>query len=80
MLEGINEDKLPCEVFRELISVDSTLGNAQLSELFHEEFLEVDSLALQLIWHWRGPGKTEGISDESLNAELLAMLKRAGYL
>ncbi|MFJ7793460.1 hypothetical protein [Pseudomonas sp. NPDC096950] len=80
MLEGINEDKLPCEVFRELISVDSTLGNVRLSELFHEEFIEVDSLALQLIWHWRGPGKTEGISDESLNAELLAMLKKAGYL
>ncbi|WP_213939311.1 hypothetical protein [Pseudomonas sp. dw_612] len=80
MLEGINDGKLPCEVFRELINVDATLGNARLSELFHEEFIEVDSLALQLIWHWRGPGKIEGISDESLNAELLAMLKKAGYL
>lgn len=39
------------------------------------QFVELDSLALRLIWHWRGAGKTEGISDESLNAELLAMLK-----
>ncbi|RON41489.1 hypothetical protein [Pseudomonas brassicacearum] len=80
MLEGINEGKLPCQVFRELIEADPTIGNIRLGDVFHEEFIMVDSLAMQLIWHWRGPGKAEGISDESLNAELLGMLKSAGYL
>ncbi|MDU9042722.1 hypothetical protein [Pseudomonas corrugata] len=80
MLEGISEGELPCEVFRKLIKLDPTIGNIRLSEIFHEEFIEVDSLALQLIWRWRGPGKAEGISDESLNSELLFMLKNAGYL
>ncbi|WP_152622968.1 hypothetical protein [Pseudomonas fluorescens] len=80
MLEGITEGELPCQVFRRLIKVDPTIGNILLSEIFHEEFIEVDSLALQLIWRWRGAGKTEGISDDSLNSKLLFMLKNAGYL
>lgn len=80
MLESILEGELPCQVFRSLIEADPTVGNIRLSEIFHEEFIEADSLAMQLIWRWRGPGKVEGISDESLNAELLVMLKSAGYL
>ncbi|NWE80407.1 hypothetical protein, partial [Pseudomonas yamanorum] len=80
MLEGISEGKMPCQVFRDLIKINPAIGNIRLSEVFHEEFIDVDSLALQLIWHWRGPGKAEGISDESLNAKLLVVLKDAGYL
>jgi hypothetical protein len=80
MLEGILDGELPCQIFRALIEADPTVGNIRLSEIFHEEFIGVDSLAMQLVWHWSGPGKTGGISDESLNAELLAMLKSAGYL
>lgn len=80
MLESILEGESPCQAFRSLIDADSTIGNIRLGEIFSEEFMEVDSLAVQLIWHWKGPGKTQGISDESLNAELLAMLQAAGYL
>ncbi|AMP04191.1 hypothetical protein CPter91_1818 [Collimonas pratensis] len=44
-----------------------------------DEFVELDSLAQQLVWHWKGPGKNHELSDESLDAELLTMLKEAGY-
>ncbi len=54
MLEDIIDGELPCDVFRRLIESDPTIGNILLSEIFHEEFIHVDSLALQLIWHWRG--------------------------
>jgi hypothetical protein len=80
MLEGILRGELPCQVFRDLIEVDPKLTNIRLSEIFHEKFIDVDSLAMQLIWHWRGAGKSEGVIDESLNTELLVMLKSAGYL
>ncbi|WP_122434359.1 hypothetical protein [Pseudomonas viridiflava] len=80
MLEGISEGKKPSHVFRDVIKADPTIGNMRLSEFFHEEFIDVDSLAMQIIWNWRGPGRTSGLSDESLDEKLLDLLRDAGYL
>ncbi|WP_122414346.1 hypothetical protein [Pseudomonas viridiflava] len=80
MLKGISEGKKPSHVFRDVINADPTVGNMRLSEFFHEEFIEVDSLAMQVIWSWCGPGKTSGLSDESLDEKLLDLLSDAGYL
>ena len=80
MLEKILNGISPSEVFRKLIETDPSIGNIRLGEILSDEFVELSSLAQQLVWHWKGPGKTQGLSDESLDAELLRMLKEAGYL
>ena len=80
MLEEICKGRLPSEVFRQLIGVDPTLTNIRLSKILRTEFVDIDSLAGQIIWNWKGPGKMQGMSDESLDAELSRMLKEAGYL
>jgi hypothetical protein len=80
VLEKILSGEPPSVVFRKLIEADSSIGNIRLGEILSDEFIELDSLAQQLVWHWKGPGKKQGMSDESLDAELLRMLKEAGYL
>ncbi len=80
MFEKISTGELPSVIFRRLMEVDPSIGNIQLGEMLADEFLELDSQAEQLVWHWKGPGKSQGLSDESLNAELTRMLKVAGYL
>jgi hypothetical protein len=80
MFEKILDGELPSLIFRKLIEVDPTIGNIRLGEMLSDEFVKLDSQAEQLIWHWKGPGKTQGLSDESLDAELLRMLREAGYL
>jgi hypothetical protein len=80
MLEEIRKGQSPSFVFRKLIEADSSIGNIRLGEILSDEFVELSSLAQQLVWHWKGPGKTQGMSDESLDAELSRLLKEAGYL
>lgn len=80
MLDEINSGKLPSQIFRNLITVNPLLGNIQIGEIFCDEFLNVSSLAQQIIWHWKGPGKVQGLNDEGLDAELIRLLKEAGYL
>ena len=79
MLEAILDGELPTTVFKRLIKADPSIGNIHIGEMVSDEFVELDSLAQQLVWHWKGPGKNHGLSDESLDAELLTMLKEAGY-
>lgn len=80
MYKEIVNGELPTSVFRKLIEADPTIGNIRLGEMLINEFIELDSLAQEFVWHWRGPGKNQGMNDESLNAELVRMLKDAGYL
>jgi len=80
MLEEIRNGELPTTVFKRLIKADSSIGNIRLAEILGDEFVELSSLAQQLVWHWKGPGRSQGLSDESLDAELLKMLKDAKYL
>jgi hypothetical protein len=67
--------------FRTLMSADPTLTNRKLAALFYEEFPQVDSIAVQHIWHWKSPAKPSGhIDDERIDALLLQVLSDAGYL
>jgi hypothetical protein len=80
MFESILKGVLPSAVFRKLIEADPSIGNIRLGELLSDEFVELSSEAEQLIWHWKGPGKDQGLSDENLDALLLNLLKDAKYL
>jgi hypothetical protein len=80
MLESILAGEEPTTVFRRLIEADSSIGNIVLGEAFSTEFPRLTGEAEQLIWHWKGPGKQQGLGDSDLNAHLVRLLKEAGYL
>jgi hypothetical protein len=80
MLERIIQGDLPSVVFRKLIADDPSLGNIQLGELLSDEFIELSSEAEQLVWRWKGPGKSQGLSDENLDGLLINLFKEAKYL
>ena len=80
MFESIIEGEKPSSVFRRLIETDPSIGNIRLGEMVSDEFVELSSEAEQLIWHWQGPGKVQGLSDENLDELLLDLLKKANYL
>jgi hypothetical protein len=80
MFEAIIQGERPSSVFRKLIASDPSIGNIRLGEMVSDEFIELSSEAEQLIWHWRGPGKIQGLSDENLDALLLDLFKKANYL
>ncbi|WP_157655575.1 hypothetical protein [Burkholderia ubonensis] len=80
MLEDILNGRSPSEVFRTIIQNDPAVGNIRLAELLGDEFVNLSSEAQQLVWHWKGPGKSQGLSDEDLDALLAKLLREAGYL
>ena len=80
MLEKIVAGVLPSVVFRSLVDANPSLTNIQLAELLAEEFPELDSIAGQYLWRWKGPGKDQGLSDENLDRLLLQFFKNAQYL
>ena len=69
----------PTEAFNQLIESNPEITNSELAHLFEDEFPEVSSEAVQVIWHWQRPGKKPGIDDNSLNENLVHLLKEAGY-
>lgn len=80
MLDHILQGDLPSLVFKKIIAANSTISNIQLGEMLSTQFVELSSEAEQLVWHWKGPGKSEGLSDENLDALILKLLKEANYL
>ena len=80
MLKNILGGERPTAAFRHLIAADPAIGNIRLGELLREEFPKLSGEAMQLTWHWQGPGKTQGLSDENLDALLRRLLVDAGYL
>lgn len=80
MFESIMHGEKPSAVFRRLIDTDQSISNIRLAEMLSNEFVELSSAAEQLIWHWQGPGKTQGLSDENLDSLLLNLFKEANYL
>ncbi|MBB5448350.1 hypothetical protein HDG38_006998 [Paraburkholderia sp. WSM4177] len=80
MLEDILKGKSPSETFRQVIACDPSIGNIRLGELLSDEFIDLSSEAQQLVWHWKGPGKSQGLCDEDLDALLMKLLREAGYL
>lgn len=80
MLERILQGDLPSLVFRRLIDTDPSITNIRIAELLGDEFTELSSEAIQLAWHWKGPNKEQGLSDENLDVLILKLLKEANYL
>jgi len=80
MFELIIQGEMPSVVFKKLIETDPSIGNIRLGEMISDEFIELSSEAEQLIWHWKGPGKSQGLSDENLDALLLDLFRKADYL
>lgn len=80
MLEEILKGESPSKVFRRLIEMDPSIGNIRLAELLGDEFVNLSGEAPQLVWHWRGPGKDQGLSDADLDALLVNLLRKAGYM
>lgn len=80
MLESILKGESPSAVFRRLIEVDPSITNIRLAEIVREEFGALTGQAQQLIWHWKGPGKSQGLSDKNLDAALQELFVKAGYL
>ena len=80
MLKDILDGERPSVVFRQLIAADPAIGNVRLGELLWEEFPRLSGEAMQLTWHWQGPGKVQGLSDEDIDALLRRLLVEAGYL
>lgn len=80
MMKDILFGSKPTTVFKAMLTLNPMLTNGDISSEFKEEFLEVDSEAIQAIWHWRRPGRDSGVEDERIDAILLHHLKEAGYL
>jgi hypothetical protein len=80
MFEEILKGESPTAIFRRLIQADASVGNIRLGELLSEEFPNLTGEAEQLIWHWKGPGKSQGLSDGDLDALLRKLFAKAGYI
>jgi hypothetical protein len=80
MLKLILQGEPPSSAFKNLINTNPALTNFDLALMWCDEFIGVDSLAVQVIWGWKRPGKNQGLSDENLDAHLVELLKKAKYL
>lgn len=80
MMKDILLGSKPTTVFKALLERNPSLTNADISSDFKEQFINVDSEAIQAIWHWRRPGREQGVVDERIDEILLHHLKEAGYL
>lgn len=79
VLHEILSGRAPSDVFRRIFAADPTMSNIRLGEILGDEFVELNSEAVQLVWHWMGPGKTQGLSDASLDGLLLPIFRDSGY-
>ncbi|MYM27432.1 hypothetical protein GTP58_03760 [Duganella sp. CY15W] len=79
VLHEILAGRAPSDVFRRIFAADSSMSNSRLGEMLADEFVELDSLAEQLVWRWMGPGKTQGLSDANLDGLLLSIFRDSGY-
>jgi hypothetical protein len=56
------------------------MDNYRLAEILADEFVGLSGEAVQLVWHWRGPTRKQGLSDENLDALLVPLFLEAGYV
>jgi hypothetical protein len=80
MFEAILENEMPSAVFKKLIEMDPSVGNIRIAEILWDEFPDLSGEAQQIVWHWKGPGKEQGLSDANLDALLRPLFVEAGYL
>jgi hypothetical protein len=79
VLREILSGNAPSVVFRRIFASDPTMNNIRLGEMLADEFVELNSEAMQLVWHWMGPGKAQGLSDVNLDGLLLSIFQNSGY-
>jgi hypothetical protein len=79
MFDAIQRGRKPTEVFKELL-LGQVLNNSELASRFDDYFENVNSEAIEVIWHWQRPGGRPGLTDEEVDATLLKLLREAGYL
>lgn len=80
MLERILQGDLPSVIFKKLIDANPSISNIQIGEMLSNQFVELSSEAEQLVWHWKRPGKSQGLSDENLDALIIKLFREASYL
>lgn len=80
MLESILAGQLPSQVFRQVFLSDPTMDNYRLAETLADEFVQLNGEAVQLVWHWKGPNRKQGLSDVNLDALLVPLILEAGYV
>jgi hypothetical protein len=79
MFERILLGERPTVVFRALVAKNPALSNIALAEMLSDEFPMLTGEAMQLTWHWKGPGKSQGLDDCDLDALLIKQFAAAGY-
>lgn len=81
MLGKILEGTKPSALFRQMLAEDPCLEKREIGPLLCERFPQLDTVVIQLVWGWEGPGSIrKGLSDESLDIGVLHYLTLAGYL
>ena len=80
MLKSILAGQAPSRVFRQVFSSEPAMDNCRLAEMLADEYMGLSGEAVQLVWHWRSPGRTQGLSDENLDALLVPLFLEAGYV
>lgn len=59
--------------------MDETLTTDRLAEMLTDEFPNLDSEVVVLVWNWTGLGRKNGLNDERLDGLLTDHFRRAGY-
>jgi hypothetical protein len=80
MLSSILSGECPSKLFRRILTEDTTMTNSRLAEILIDEFPALDGEAVSFIWHWMGPGRHQGISDDNLDILLRPLFEQAGYV
>ncbi len=81
MFEPIHEGMKPSVLFRKMLQEDPQLDKREIGYFLREKFPKIDSVVVQLVWGWEGPGAIRpGLSDENLDAHIIHLLTQAGYL
>lgn len=71
----------PSRLFREAMASDHSLKKSDIASFFYETFENVDSVVIQMIWHWKYDDNPFYVtSDDQLDEMLRQELSRAGYL
>jgi hypothetical protein len=80
-LLDICNGKSPSRLFRELMASDQSLNKSDIAGMFYNTFENVDSVVIQMIWHWKYDDESLSITnDDQLDAMLRQALSQAGYL
>jgi hypothetical protein len=59
--------------------MDESITTHNLAEMLIDEFPDLDSEVVVLVWNWTGLGRANGLNDERLDGLLEDHFRRAGY-